>query len=149
MIWEDPFDEIEKLHRRIHRLMRGMWRGVWEPISEEVIEPIRWRYFPVDISETEDEVIVRADLPGFERGEIKVNVTENSMEITAQKKEEKREKTETFFKAERRAGAMRRYFSLPTEVNPDTAKASYENGVLEIRAKKLKTSKKIKEIKVE
>lgn len=149
-IWEDPFDEIERLHRRIHRLMRGMWRGVWEPISEEVIEPISaWRTFPVDVSETEDEVVVRADLPGFEKGDVRIKATENSVDIAAVRKEEKREKTETMFRAERRAGATRRFLTLPTEVDPEKTKASFEKGILEIRMKKVRPAKKVKEIKVE
>lgn len=150
MVWEDPFEEVERMHRRIHRLMRGMWRGFWEPIGEGVIEPIKaWRTFPVDIAETEDEVIVRADLPGFKKGDVKIKATENTIEIAAAKKEERREKTETMFRAERRMGAMRRFLTLPAEVDPERTKASFDKGILEIRMKKVKPAKKVKDIEIE
>jgi len=128
-----------------------MWRGVWEPVSEEVIEPIAARIgsFPVDIVETDDEVIVRADLPGFDKSEVVVKATENTLEISAQQKEKKIEKTEKMFRAERRFGSMRRMLTLPTEVLPETAKAKFEKGVLEVRFKKAKPAKKMKEIKIE
>jgi HSP20 family protein len=150
-VFEDPFEEIERMHRRIHRLMRGMWRGFWEPITEEIIEPITVRLgsFPVDIAETDDELIVRADLPGFNKDEIAIKATENTVEISAQHKEKKVEKTEKMFRAERKFGAVRRMLTLPTEVEPETAKAKFEKGVLEIRMKKTKPAKKVKKIKIE
>jgi HSP20 family protein len=143
--WEDPWEEIERLHRRLHRLMRG----IWEPISEEIVEPITaWRTFPVDVVETEDELIIKADLPGFKKEEVAIKATENTIEISAQKKEIRKEKTETVFRAERKFGALRRAFTLPVEVIPETAEAKMEDGVLEIRFKKAKPKKKAKEIKI-
>lgn len=143
--WEDPWDEIDRLHKRLHRLMRS----IWEPISEEIIEPVTsWKTFPVDISETEDELIIKADLPGFKKEEVAIKATENTIEISAQKKETKKEKTETMFRAERKFGVLRRAFTLPVEVLPETARATMEDGVLEIRFKKAKPKKKVKEIKI-
>lgn len=141
MFWEDPFEDIERARRRLRRLME-IWGPMWESMP-------RFREFPVDIAEVEDELIIRANLPGFDKGDIKIRATENTIEIAASKKEEKREKTETMFRAERKMGALRRAFTLPTEVDPDTAKTSFERGVLEIRLKKKKPAKKTKEIKVE
>jgi len=135
MVWEDPFEELE----RMRRMMREAFRRMGE-VGETV--------FPVDISETTDEIIVRADLPGFKKDEVSIKATENTVEILAQHKEKKVEKTETVFKAERRFGAARRFLTLPTEILPETAKASMEDGVLEIRFKKAK-AKKVREIKVQ
>jgi len=145
MVWEDPFEEIEKLHRRIHRLMRRMW----EPVEEEVISPITSRFasFPIDISETENELIIRADLPGFEKSDVKIRVTENTLEIEAEKKEKEVEKSEKFLRVERRMGKLRRFVSLPYPVDYEKAKAEMKNGVLEIRIPK--KEKKGKELKLE
>ena len=104
--------------------------------------------FPVDVAETEDELIVKADLPGFKKEEVVIKATKNTLEIVAQKKEVRKEKTETMFRAERKFGALRRAFTLPAEIIPETAKANMQDGVLEIRFKKAKPKKKAKEIKV-
>ncbi|MCD6402940.1 MAG: Hsp20/alpha crystallin family protein [Candidatus Aenigmarchaeota archaeon] len=143
----DPFEEIERMRKRLDRLAERMLRNVWEPFKEESRVVIRG--FPVDVSETEDELIIRAELPGFSKDDVNIKMTENTLEISAHKKEEKREQQETYLRMERRVGAVRRFLSLPVEVDPETAKAKMENGILEIRVKKKAPTKKVKEIKVE
>jgi len=140
----DPWEEIERMNRKIHELMSRMsgpgrfWR-----------EPVSYEGFPVDVIETVEEVTVRADLPGFEKENISIKATEDTVEILATKKEEKKEQTETMYMSERRMGSMRRFLTLPAQVNPETAKANMKNGVLEIKFKKLKPTKKVKEIKIQ
>lgn len=146
MVYWEPWEELEYMRRKMNRLMRRMW----EPVSEEIVEPLsRFGSFPVDVSETEDEIVVKADLPGFEKTDIAIKVTENSIDISAQRKEEKKEKTETMFRAERRYGAVRRALTLPAEVKPESSRAEFKNGVLEVRLKKTAPKKKVKEIKVQ
>lgn len=86
MVWEDPFDELERMHKRIHHLMKRMW----EPLSEEIES---FGTFPVDVTETDEDAIVKADLPGFNKNEVSIKATENTLEISAQHKEKKIEKT--------------------------------------------------------
>ncbi len=136
--WYWDWDEIDRLHRRLHRIIERM-------MPESLLE---WQTFPVDISETENELIVRADLPGYKKEEVSIRATENTLEISAQKKEVRKEKSENVFRAERKFGALRRAFTLPVEVIPESAQATMENGVLEIRFKKAKPRKKTKEIKI-
>lgn len=143
MAW-DPWSEIEYMRRRMQKLMGRMG----ESINEELIEPMVGG-FPMDVAETEDELIIKADLPGFDKEDIQIRATENTIDIAAQHKEKKIEQTEKMYRAERRMGAVRKEFTLPVEVKPETTKTSFEKGVLEIRFKKAKPVKKTKEIKVE
>jgi len=139
MFEEDIFNELLKMRRRIERLMRSFGSLA----SFEEIES-----FPVDISETEKEIIVRADLPGFSKDEVSVNATENNLTIEAKHKEEKKEKGEKYYTVERKFGSFRRVISLPVEVEPEKARAKMKDGVLEVILPK-KEKKKGKEIKVE
>lgn len=118
---------------------------MWEPIGEEFEA---FGSFPVDVSETEDELIVKADLPGFNKDEISIKATENTLEVVAQHKEKKIEKTERMYKAERRYGAYRRFLTLPVRVDYERTEANFENGVLTIRMPKKEKKKVGKEIKI-
>jgi HSP20 family protein len=138
MFEEDIFDELLRMKRRIERLMRS-----FGSLASEEIES-----FPIDISETENEVIVRADLPGFSKEEVSVNATENTLTIEAKRKEKKEEKGERFYRIERKVGSLRRTVSLPVEIDAERAKAKMKDGVLEIVLPK-KEKRKGKEIEIE
>jgi HSP20 family protein len=139
MFEEDIFEELLRMRKRIEKLIRS-----FAPL--ESLEEVET--FPVDISETENEIIVRADLPGFSKEDVSVNATENTLTIEAKRKEKREEKGEKFYRIERRYGNVRRVISLPTEIEPEKAKARMKDGVLEIFLPK-KEKKKGKEIKVE
>ncbi|MGC8993240.1 MAG: Hsp20/alpha crystallin family protein [Candidatus Aenigmatarchaeota archaeon] len=138
MFEEDIFEELARMRRRIDRLMKAAFGSLESEVES----------FPVDISETENEIIVRADLPGFSKDEVSVNATENSIEISAEHKEKREEKGEKFYRIERRVGSFKRVLSLPALVEPEKAKAKMKDGVLEVILPK-KEKKKGKEIKVE
>jgi HSP20 family protein len=139
MFEEDVFDELLRMRRRIERLMKSF--GSLATFEE-------MESFPVDISETENEVIVRADLPGFSKEEVSVRATENNLEIEAKHKEKIEERGEKFYRVERKVGSFRRLISLPVEIEPEKSKARMKDGVLEVILPK-REKKKGKEIKVE
>ncbi len=141
MAWDDFSDDLESLHKRIHRLMRRMW----EPLGEEIES---FDGFPVDVNETDDEIIVQADLPGFSKDEISIQATENTLEISAQHKEKKVEKTKESYMIERRMGSFRRFITLPARVNYEKTDAKFENGVLTIAIPKMEKKKVGKEVKI-
>jgi HSP20 family protein len=126
-------------------LMLDMER-MWGPAAIRVLPPggIADRMLPairgefrVDVRELEDEVIVVADLPGVEKEDVTVSlINPITLEISSEKKLESEEKEKDFFVKERFSGSMKRRVILPREVTEERAKASFNNGVLEIRLKK-------------
>ncbi|MFP4045965.1 MAG: Hsp20/alpha crystallin family protein [Candidatus Aenigmatarchaeota archaeon] len=143
MPFEDPFDELEKMQRRMNKLMKDFWeRG---PQMAGMV-----RRFPVDIVEEDEEVVVKADLPGVEKENVAVKAQDNKLMITAQEDREKKEESENYFRHERRRGKLQRTITLPENIESDKAKAEMEDGVLEVRFPKKKVKKKKeKEIEVE
>ncbi len=91
----------------------------------------------MNISETDKDIIVRAGLPGFKKNDINLNVTESTVEISASKKEERKEHGEKYFRHESRSGSVHRAFTLPGRVDPDKTHAKLEGGLLTIVIPKL------------
>lgn len=90
----------------------------------------------VDISEDEQNVVVRASLPGFTKEDVTVHVEDGVLTINAQHTEEKEHKGEKFYRKERRTGSMSRRIALPTAVVESQTKAELKEGVLTLRLPK-------------
>lgn len=88
---------------------------------------------PVDIEDDGDHLIVRADLPGVEKDQIRVSATGDTIEIAAEDTREVREENEKYLRQERSQRQYRRSLALPVPVDPGSAEAAYENGVLTVR----------------
>jgi HSP20 family protein len=147
-----PWEEERRTRRIIRRMMSRMWEPFSRPFTpefwKEFREEMKYDSFPIDLNETDGELILNADLPGFEKCDLKINVTDDSIEIFAQKKGEKKEITKTTYRRERSMGALRRSMNLPVIVDPENVVAEFKNGVLTVTMKKKKV-KKGKEIKIE
>jgi len=108
-------------------------------------------YPPVDITESEKDYTIKADLPGLSKEDIRVNVADGTLSITGEKKHEveKKEK-DRYYHFERSYGRFTRSFSLPAHVDGTNIEAKYVNGVLEVHLKKTEESRpKAIEVKVE
>jgi len=101
----------------------------------------------VDIYETEDELVVKADLPDVNEKEMDVRVEDNMLTIRGERKFEKSVTEDNFLRVERAYGAFSRSFSLPHIVNAEAIQAEYKNGVLNIHIPKREEAKP-KQIKV-
>lgn len=95
----------------------------------------------LDMSETDNEIEVRMDVPGIQPEEIEVEVTGNTLLITGERKEEKEEKGRTYHRIERSSGSFSRSMTLPCEVDSDQVEAQCDNGVLTITLPKSNLSK--------
>jgi HSP20 family protein len=155
MVWRrhfrDPWEEM----RRMEEWMDRMFRETWPYYAErralpgaaggelaEIATP------SVDVKDEEGKIIVAADIPGVEKGDISISVKGDMLEITAEKKEEKEEKEEGYLRRERSYRKFYRSIPLPTEVDKDKAEASLKDGVLKISMPKLKEAEEVKKIEL-
>lgn len=143
--WTDPFRELEAMRERMNRLFEELGGGLFKGV-EEGRAPATWTP-AVDIHETDDSVIVTAELPGVERDQVHVEVREGVLTLRGERKSERKSKGEYYHRMERSYGSFVRSFSLPATVDEDKIRATLKNGVLEIRLPK-KEEARPKEIPV-
>jgi HSP20 family protein len=141
----DPFREISTLQERMNRLFSEVARR--SPVAEEEMVQGAW-IPPVDIFETGDSIVIKAELPGISKEDITLEVKENTLTIKGEKKFEKDVKEESYHRVERSYGAFQRAFSLPGTVQQDKVKAKFRDGILEITIPKAEEAKP-KQIKVD
>lgn len=144
MRWE-PLDAFLGLQEDLNRL----WRGWMEPMrGEEALAGIA-RWAPAcDIYETDDSLVVEAELPGVDPKDIEVSIEEGILTLRGSKKTEKEVKEENYYRVERASGFFERAIRLPGEVDEQKVKAAYDNGVLTISVPKT-APKKAKSIPVQ
>jgi HSP20 family protein len=105
-------------------------------ISDRMLPAIRGE-FRVDVRDHDDEIIVVADLPGVEKDDVSLNLLNPStLEIASEKETDREEKEKGYYMRERISGSMSRIVTLPANVREEGAKASFKNGVLEVRFRK-------------
>ena len=94
-----------------------------------------------DISETDAEFCITAEVPGIKREDVKINIEDHVLNIRGENKQEKEEKGKTFHRIERYYGSFSRSFSLPENVNEDKIDAVFKDGVLTLTIPKTEVKK--------
>ena len=143
----EQWDDFRRFEEMMNRMFEEFWgrpsRRRLLPAGERgAIVPAEYREPFIDVIETDKEVIATAEMPGLEKQDIKINVTEDRLEISAETKHEEKKEEKGYVYRERRSGSYYRAISLPSPVDPDKSKASYKNGVLEIKMPKTEVKKK-------
>ena len=95
------------------------------------------RWIPaMDLVETDEDLVLRADLPGLDRDDIEIVVKDSTLTVSGERKSEHEEKGEGFYRVERAFGGFSRSLDLPRGIEPDAVRASFDKGVLEVRIPK-------------
>ena len=136
----DPFREVVALQNRMNSLFRDLNDGD-SPLTTASFVPA------VDIYEDAQKVMLKLEVPGIEEKDLDVRVENNTLTIKGERKFEKEEKEENFHRIERRYGSFYRAFTLPSTVDTENVKASYDAGVLKLELKK-KAEAQPKQIKI-
>jgi HSP20 family protein len=131
MEWK-PFREVSRLRREMDRL----WDDFFGP-GRKALRPVETEWAPaVDVSETADQVVIKAEVPGMEAKDIDISLAGDVLTIKGEKKSEREEKKENYHLVERTYGSFSRSLKLPTAVAADQVEASYKKGVLTISCPK-------------
>ena len=130
MEWR-PFREVSRLRREMDRLWDdyfGAGRRALRPLAE---------FAPaVDVKETAEAVVVKAEVPGMDAKDINISVTGDVLTIKGEKKSEREEKEENYHLVERSYGSFSRSLVMPAAVNLDKIEAKYDKGVLTVTCPK-------------
>ncbi|SPP66243.1 Hsp20/alpha crystallin family protein [Nitrospira lenta] len=136
MRW-DPFRELEEMSARLNRMVA---RPAAKTNGKEALTVADWMP-TVDISETEGEYVIQAELPEVKKDDVKVTLEEGVLTIQGQRRQEKDEKTTKYHRIERSYGTFVRSFSLPDQVNESGVKAEFKDGVLNLHIPKSEKAK--------
>jgi HSP20 family protein len=141
----DPFREMSALQERMNRLLADFRART--PFGEEEISQGAW--IPaVDIYETPESIVLKAELPGISREDINVEVKDGMLTLKGEKRLEREVQEENYHRVERSYGAFQRAFTLPNTIQQEKVKARFKDGILEITLAKAEGAKP-KQIKVE
>jgi HSP20 family protein len=128
--WE-PFRELSSLQTEMNRLFNAAFEGPgggnggarrWTPA--------------MDLLETEDEFVLRADLPGLTESDVNIEIEDNVLTVSGERKTEHEDKREGFYRMERAYGSFSRSLTLPKGIDPEAVTAGFDRGVLEVRVPK-------------
>jgi len=137
----DPFLNLASWQEQVNRMFENGFPGRSEASAITAWAP------SVDIYETENELVLKADLPDVNEKDLDVHVENNMLTIRGERKFEQKVKEENYLRIERTYGSFSRSFSLPNTVSTEGIKAEYKNGVLTVEMPK-RTEAKPKQVKV-
>lgn len=139
----DPFRDLVTLREKMNRLFEETFTG-----RGEKKDLVSGTWSPsVDIYETENAMVLTAEVPGMKEDEIEIKIEDNTLILQGERKFEKETKEENYHRIERSYGSFYRSFTLPNSIDQDKIQAVHENGVLKITMPK-RPELKPKKVKV-
>jgi HSP20 family protein len=134
--WE-PFRDLLTTRREFDRLLRE----AFSPLFGETELSTRSWAPPVDIYETDNDIILKAELPGIDPKDVEVRVEDNTLYLKGERKQEKEVKEPNYHRVERSYGSFARSFSLPNSMDASKVKAEYKDGLLTLTMPKREEAK--------
>ena len=132
----DPVREIDSLQGEMNRLFSTFFDTPTRPGNGGSGTATR-RWIPaMDLIEAGEHFVLKADLPGMTEEDVNIELENNVLTISGERKTEHEEKHEGYYRLERSAGAFSRSLTLPEGIDPDALAATFDNGVLEVRIPK-------------
>ena len=141
--WE-PLRDLVNAQRDFGRLFRDAFSS---QLDETELSTRSWAP-PVDIYETDNDIVLKAELPGVDSKDVEVRVEDNTLYLKGERKFEKEVKDQNYHRIERSYGSFARSFSLPSSISTDKVKAEFKDGLLTISMPKREEAKP-KTVKIE
>ena len=127
-----PWTGFTTLQKEIDRLFERFWEPRWDEFPA-----LAGEWTPsLDLSETKDALVVKAEIPGIDPKEIEVSLQDQVLTIKGEKRQEKEEKDEHYFRMERSYGGFVRSIRLPVPVDGSKVSATFKNGLLTVKLPK-------------
>jgi len=136
-----PFDEMDRM---FDRFMSGNWMRpfAWDrPLWKGMMEPLEWNLPRMDVIDRDEDILVRAEVPGVDKKDLEVSLADNMLTVKGSVKRD-------FYRCETSQGAFLRTVAIPGKIDASKVAASLKDGVLEITLPKVEGSKR-RSIKVE
>lgn len=142
----DPFRELEDVTNRLNRIFgRSLARS---ESGQNMLAVADWAP-SVDISETDSEYLIKGEIPGVKKEDVKVTIQDGMLTIQGERKQEKEEKGKKFHRIERSYGSFVRSFRVPDDADENSVKAEFKDGMLNVTlAKSAKAKPKAIEVSV-
>src|SRR5689334_6395958 len=125
----DPVRELDSLQGDMNRLFDRFFEGRTGNGGRRWIPPM-------DLRETQDHLVLRGDLPGLTEDDIDIEIKDNVLTVSGERKADKEERGEGYYRVERAFGSFSRSLTLPQGVDADQVEANFDKGVLEVRIPK-------------
>lgn len=140
--WQ-PYGAVASLQNSINKLFNDAFTrtNVDEDFALSAWKPV------VDIFDKDDAIVIHAELPGVKKEDVAIEVKDNVLTLRGERSESKEIKEDKYYRKERTFGSFHRAFSLPSAINPDTIKATFKDGILEIEIPKPEEQKP-KQVKI-
>lgn len=136
MNW-DPWRDIADMRSIYNRVFGD---GTVARTAGEAPATVSSLYMPVDVSETADKYVLKAEMPGMNADDIEITVADNQVTLKGRRSASSEEKGTNYIRSERRFGSFSRSFSLGVPVDSSKVEATYKNGVLEVELPKVQTA---------
>lgn len=135
----NPFNELAFFSNSFNNMFNDSFfnsakKDAWQPA--------------VDILDEKDSVVLSVDLPGIDKDDISVNIEDNLLTISGERKIENEDKKDGYYRKERRYGSFKRAFSLSDDIATDDVNAEFKNGVLKVTLKKDTEKEEVKQITI-
>jgi HSP20 family protein len=139
-----PFSEMERYFTELEKNMFGghFLRPLLWPLGESGLFPLAGRTPKVDVIDHDKDITVKAELPGVEKKDVSIDITDHTLIINAKTSKEEKEERENYYRREISRGSFSRSVMLPESVEIDKATASFKDGILEIMLPKTEPAKR-------